>query len=128
MPPAFTLGHIIGPVAVATVLNVLVFAMVWRWNRVELRTGTPTWQVWVAIPLYGLPLFAFLVWTGERPITTAVQVFGAAMVGEIAGGVLVYGLLNAFLWTRGQPIGGRLIPMAISGGLFVFIAATVFPA
>lgn len=126
MPPAFTLGHIIGPVAVATVLNVFVFALFWRWERTEVRTGTPPWPFWVALPLYLLPIGAFTYFTLGQPITTPSQVFAGAIGGEMFGGCLVYGLLNAFLWSRGQPIRERLFPMAICGGLFAFMAAAVF--
>ena len=126
MPPAFTLGHILGPVAVATVLNVFAFAMLWQDNRTEMQTGALPVRFWVVLLGYGVPLLIFALSMGGRPITTTMQIFGSVMVGETMGAVITYGLLNAFLWSRGQPMRARLAPMIGCSALFVGMVWTLF--
>ena len=126
MPPAFTLGHILGPVAVATVLNVLAFAMLWQDNRTEMQTGVLPVRFWIVLLGYGVPLLIFALSMGGRSITTTMQLFGAAMGGEAMGAGLVYGLLNAFVWSRGQPMRDRLAPMIGCSAFFAGMAWTLF--
>ena len=127
MPAAgLTLETLIGPVAAATILNAIWFAVIWRGHQYERRQGKMPWQFDLALGAYiaanGL---AFYI-TKSGALTTGSALFGAAFVSETTGVVIVYALLWGFVFTRGQSWRERAFPIGLSvmltGGM---IAATL---
>lgn len=60
---------------------------------------------------------AFAIFSANRPLTTNADIFGAAVVAEAWAGLVIYALLNAFIFQRGQPL--RTRGPAMAGAVFL---------
>lgn len=128
MDAGLTLGKLIGPIAAATILNAFWFAFIWRGHQHERRQGKMPWQHDLALGAYIAAAGAALYLTKSKPLTTGLDIFGAAFASELLGAVIVYGLLWGFVFTRGQPLRERLFPMGCSLMLAAGMLAATFAA
>lgn len=129
MPAAgLTLGTLIGPIAAATIVTAFWFAAMWRGHQAEKQRGKPTWQYEAG--LYGYMAAAGLIFylTGGKQLATGLDLFGAALVSEGLGIVIVYALLHAFVLSRGRPWAERAFPILaavmLTGGMLAAVLTT----
>ena len=125
MDAGLTLAKLIGPIAAATVITAFWFAAMWRGHQLERNGGS--------LPLsYQAAFFGYLAVAGlifyltrDRPLVTGLDLFGAALVSEGLGIVITYGLVHAFVLSRGQPWSERATPMffaiLLTGGMFAAV-------
>ena len=111
MDAGLTLAKLIGPIAVATILNVFLFAGLWRGHQRERREGKLPNAYWGALVAYmaAIGLYAYL--HGERAISSGVDLFAAATASEAMGALVTYGLVYSFVLSRGRPWSERAVPM-----------------
>lgn len=95
------------PIAVATILNVFLFAAAWRGTQIERATGKDPWWLGLGIFLYAVLIGSYMYFTRGQPLTGYLDYFLAAIVGQSVGGVAVYSILNALYFSRGQPRANR---------------------
>jgi hypothetical protein len=124
MTAGLTLGKLIGPIAAATILNVIMFALAWRGHRQEREQGKPPRLYEAGLVGYmiaaGLILYVLL----EGLLTTGLELFGAALMSEGLGVVITYTFVHAFVLSRGRPWCKRAFPIAAS----VLLTAGAFAA
>lgn len=96
------LTRLVAPVAAATVLNLFLFAMLWRAHQQERRDGKGPWYLFPGLMAYAIPSAAFLYFYLDKPVTTYGEIFMAAVVGEALGIACVWSILNAVYFQRGQ--------------------------
>lgn len=119
-----TTAALLSPIAAATVLNCFLFALAWRGDRTELRTGKTPWPLVLGIITYCAAVGGFLYFSGGAPLLTGFDRFMAALAGEALGALIMYALLYAFVHSRGQPWRDRAFP--ILGA--VFLSGVMFAA
>ena len=126
MQPAVTLVTLYPPIAAATVVNVFLFAGMWRGYQTERKTGkTSSWLALAFISYTAvIGIYAYLF--ADRAATDWPTVFAAAIVGEAAGGVVVCTTLNALVFTRGRPRGERVSAFIQSAVLTLIAFAGLF--
>lgn len=122
------LSALIPPIAAATIVNVFLFAASWRAHQVELRTGKTPWPLQIGFIAYALCLGGFVYLTGDTPLRGGFSLLMAALAAQAGGGVIVYALLHAFLFSRGQRRRERAFAMGLAlmltGGMFAALFAT----
>jgi len=118
------LKQLIAPIAAATIVNVILFALAWRGHRQEKRQGKPPWPYEAGLVGYMLVAGAILYMTREGLLTSGLELFGAAMVSEGLGVGVTYTLVHAFILSRGRPWSERAFPIVAS----VFLTAGAFAA
>ncbi len=109
-----TATALLPPIAAATVLNCFLFALAWRGNQAEHRTGETSWLLGAIIMGYSLALGGFFYLHRDAPLLTGFERFMAAVAAECFGGLVVFALLHAFVQTRGQPWRDRAFPIFVS--------------
>ena len=62
----------------------------------------------------------------DRALLGWPDLFGGAIAGEAMGAVIVYGILNALVFTRGQPWRDRAFPVLLAGFLCALILSGLF--
>lgn len=123
-----TIEQLVGPAAAATIVNAVWFAVIWRGHQHERRQGKMPWQFDLALGGYiaanGLALYLSM----HRPLASGLDLFSALFVSESAGVVITYGLVHAFVLTRGQPWRERAFPIGLAvmltGGMFAAVLTT----
>jgi hypothetical protein len=121
-----TLTQLNPPIVAATVLNVFLFAAAWRAGQIEGKAGHAPWWLFPGMVLYGLPLLVGLYLIGDTPVATYPKVFAAAAASEALAVGVVYAILNAFLFTRGQPVEHRAGPFVAATFFVALLIATAF--
>ena len=113
------------PIAAATVLNVFLFAWMWRADKAEIRTGKIPWYLSAILISYFAFSGLFMYQSAKYPAGGFPSIFGIALIGEAMGAAITYGLIYAFVTSRGKPFKDRAFAMAASLGLLaVMIGAT----
>lgn len=115
MPPALSFYTLYPPIAAATVVNVLLFAAAWHGSQIEKRRGKTPWQLAVDIVTYAGSLVLFLFVKDKAPLFDWLDLFGAVLIGEAMGGLVVYAILHAFIFSCGQPTQNRVFAVLASG-------------
>jgi hypothetical protein len=88
-------------IALATMINVFLFALAWRGHKIEQETGNAPWWMYVEIIAYGGAMLVFLYFKHKVPIVAYFDLVLTAMFGELMGVGGVYGILNFFYLSRG---------------------------
>ena len=128
MDAGLTLVKLIGPITAATVVTVMIVALLWRGHRSEKQYGKPTWQHEAGFVAYmaAIGLFGYL--RLDHASTGGLDLFGTAMAGEAFGIVIVYALLHAFVLSRGRPWSERAFPIfaavMLTGGMLAAVLTT----
>ena len=117
---------LVPPIAIATVLNVGLFAGMWREYQAERRHGTPSWRGPLGGMCYGGAILLFLYLRGFDHPPTQLDLFAFAVLGEAAGVVVVCTILNALVFTRGRPRGERVSAFVQSGVAVCFLIVGLF--
>jgi hypothetical protein len=112
-----TLTTLYPPIAAATIINVFLFALMWRGSQIEKRTGKPPWPMILGLLAYGGSLACFFYVRNSHPLQDWPDLFGAALIGEAMGVVVTFGILNAFIFSRGQKKAERAA--AFAGAVFL---------
>lgn len=97
----------------------------WRGHQIEQSNGkVPRW--------YGVGLYGYLAAMGLtlyfvmlQPLTTGLELFGAALVSEGLGIIVTATLVEAFISSRGRPWKERAFPMIGALFLAAVVGATV---
>ena len=64
---------------------------------------------------YALCLGLFFAMKDKAPLVGWLDLFGAALIGEAMGGLVVYAILHAFIFSREQPTQNRVFAVLASG-------------
>lgn len=112
------------PIVAATVLNIFLFAGAWKAGQVEKRTGAVPWYMYAGSVAYGLPLLVFLYYAQTRPLNSALDIFGVALVAEGMGAALVHGMVRELITAREQTWKERA-PMLGICALLLFVVVTL---
>ena len=86
-----------------------------------MRIGKTTWLLVVGIIAYASGLGLSLTVKGEAPLAGWLDLFGVALIGEAMGGLVVYAILYAFIFSRGQPTQNRVFAV-IASALLLYVA------
>lgn len=121
-----TTETIFSPIAAATILNVFLFALMWRGYQIERQHGAPPWPMMAGLVAYCVCIGGFFYLKMDRPLTSPMEVFGIAMAAEAMGAVIVFGLVNAFVRLRNRPNRERIPAMLASVMLLVGIFVALF--
>ena len=129
MPAAgLTLGTLIGPIAAATIVTAFWFAAMWRGHQLERNEGRLPWPYQIAFFGYMAVAGLILYLIRDRQLATGLDLFGAAIVAEGLGIVVVYALLHAFVLSRGRPWSERAFPIIaavmLTGGMLAAVLTT----
>lgn len=126
MGATLTLGKLIGPIATATIVTAFWFAVMWRGHQMERGGGKLPRR-------YELAFFAYLAVIGlnlyalrSAKITTGLELFGAALVGEGMGIVVTFAVVQTFILSRGQPWRDRAFPVVATLFLVFLVGGAVF--
>lgn len=96
-----TLYDLIPPVALATCINAVVLAALWRGSKIEARIGEPpTWLIVLILGYIAILVSYFYFWT-RGSLQTGIDLMMASLAGEAMGVVAVFGVIRAVLFTRG---------------------------
>lgn len=118
--------QLLPPIALATIVNVFLFALAWKQHQAELRTGKYSWPLLVGTTLYGSSIGAFLYLRMDKPVGSHLDHFMMALVAEAMGALVTYGLLNALVLTKGKLIGDRVFYLVASLGLLALLIGAAF--
>lgn len=121
-----TLTQLMPPIVAATVLNVFLFAAAWRADQIERATGREPRWLFPGLMLYGLPLLAGFYLIGDTPVATYPKIFFAAVASEALAACVVFAILNAFLFTRGQGVENRAGPIFLAALMAVVLIGSAF--
>lgn len=115
------------PVAAATVLNVFLFALVWRGHKIERASGTNPKLIFAGLLAYGAAV-AVALWVLIRTptLTSYGEIFVSAVGAEMAGGIIVFAILNALFFTRGQGAENRAGPLFLAVLMAVMLIGSAF--
>lgn len=114
MQPALSITHLFPPIAAATIVTAVLFALMWRSYQTERKTGEVPGSHIAAGILYAGGLSLFLYLRQDAPLRGYPDLFGAAMVGEAFGVVVTFALVQAFVVMRGRPWRERAFPAVAS--------------
>ena len=123
-----TFATLYPPITAATIVSVFLFALAWKATQVEKRQGEAPWYLSAGLVAYVGALGLFLYFSLNRPLAGYFDIFATALAAEGTATVIVYGLLNAFVFLRGRSLRERAIPVAISTFLLVLMFAGAFAA
>lgn len=121
-----TLGTLLPPIAIATVLNAFLFAGAWRATQTEKRTGQAPWYLTLGLAVYAAALGGFAYLSRGRTLSAGFDLFAAAMAGEAFGIVIVWALLNGFMFSRGYPKRQRFLAIGMALALLAGMTAAAF--
>ena len=121
MQPDLTLGTLLPPIAAATVVNVFLFAGAWRVNQAEERQGKDPWPFVVGLLAYVGCLTWLFYGRWKAPLAGWLDLFGATLISEAMGGLVVSAILHAFIFSRGQPTQNRVFAV-IASALLLYVA------
>ena len=107
-----TLAQFIPPIALATVVNVFLFAWAWQGHRAEKREGKPPKRYEAAVVAYLAAVGLFAYARLARPSGGWLDMLGVAFIAEAMGAGITFALFYAFLLTRGRAWRDRAFPMA----------------
>ncbi|WP_133123559.1 hypothetical protein [Methylobacterium frigidaeris] len=120
-------GSLLGPIAAATVLNLFLFAWIWRADKIEIRGGNSPWWAGVIFLSYFAFIFLFAYYLSAYPARNLASIFWAALIAEAIGGAVTYGLVYSFIISRTKPFRDRIFAMVVSlAVLAAVIGATFF--
>lgn len=115
------LTSLLPPIAAATVLNVFLFALAWRGHQAERRSGRFPRLVFVPLVAYGGAIAIGLWLLGRSPaLTSYPEIFVAAAGSQMFGAGVVFAILNALFFTRGQAAEHR-VGAIVGAVLFVLM-------
>ena len=121
-----TLTTLYPPIAAATILNVFLFALAWKGTQIEKREGEPPWSLVLGMLAYLGALAAFIYFSRHRPLAGGFDLFMVALGAQAMGGAIVYALLHAFIFSRGQRKADRAFAMVAAVFLAGIMVAGVF--
>lgn len=98
-----TLATLFPPVAAATVLNVFMFAFLWRSDQTERSGGKAAWYFYATWFFYLAPVVYVLWRLDHKPITEKWEVLGAITGAQMFAALVVYTLVNGLVTMRGTP-------------------------
>lgn len=96
-----TVTQLYPAIALATMVNIFVFAWAWRGHKIEQQTGQPPCWMYVGGIAYGGGMAAFLYFRHNAPLSTYLDYVLVALIGEAMGALGVYGIVNFFYLSRG---------------------------
>jgi hypothetical protein len=117
-----TFATLYPPISAATIVSVLLFALAWKATQIEKRQGEAPWYLSAGLVAYVGAIGLFLYFSLSRPLAGYFDVFATALAAEGMAVVIVYGLLNAFVFLCGRPLQERAFPVAAA----VFLLALMF--
>ncbi|TXN73431.1 hypothetical protein FV230_01280 [Methylobacterium sp. WL6] len=109
-----TVTHLFPPIAAATIVNAILFALMWRGHQAERAKGKDPWWLGLGLAGYCLCAAAFAYAQGQAPARGYLTLFGAALFGEAFGVVVTFVLVQAFVVMRGRPWRERAFPAIAS--------------
>ncbi|MDP4006512.1 hypothetical protein [Methylobacterium sp. NEAU K] len=126
MTTGLTLGALIGPIATATIINVVLFAGLWRGHQRGRHEGRLPGAYWASLVAYmgAVGLYAYL--HGQQPVSSGLDLFAAAVASEAAGVVITYGIVYSFILSRGRPWSERAWPMVCALVLTAGMIGAIF--
>lgn len=102
------------PIAAATIVNVSLFALMWRAQQRERREGRPSRGYLVGLLAYLTLVGGFFYLRADAPISGWHDAFGTAAFAEAFGAVIVYAAAHSIWISRDQPMRQRVFPMFLA--------------
>lgn len=121
-----TLAQTLAPIAASTILNVVFLGLAWRWTQREKRHGRTPWYLEAVVVAYMTAGGIILYLLNKRAIAGPAELFGAALIGEALGALVIFSVFHAVFRKDVQPTGQRVFEIGASLLMLTVIIGSLF--
>ncbi|WP_157080565.1 hypothetical protein [Methylobacterium variabile] len=114
------------PIAAASIVGVSLFAWAWKGNQYDRAKQKSPWYFQISLVSTFLIFGFFVYWLRNVIPQTYLQIFGAAMIGQMFAVMFLFGLSNVIWVERSKPIRQRIFPALATLVIAVLILSGAF--